>query len=73
MTESVVDIIRKIDPSFPVDTLLAEAGGRAWYIPKRDFEGVRLQILADPCREIRVIARRYRVSRQFVYRVWRAA
>lgn len=31
---------------------------------------IRLQIAADPCRDWRVIQRRYRVSRGFIYRVW---
>lgn len=31
----------------------------------------RAAILADPCRDYRVIMRRYHVSQVFVYRVWR--
>lgn len=34
------------------------------------FHIIRVKILADPCRDYRVIMRRYHVSRGFVYKVW---
>lgn len=69
-TENIVDIIKRISPTFDVEALLHLAGGHAWYIPKRDFDSVRQQIRADPCRDYRVISRRYAVSPAFVYEVW---
>ncbi len=76
MTDSVIDIIRRIDPDFPFAELIEQAGGRKWRIPYEvpvDYGQIRQQILADPCREVRTVTRRYKVSREFVYRVWRAA
>lgn len=32
----------------------------------------RIQIQADPCRDYKVIMRRYHVPQVFVYRVWRS-
>lgn len=77
MTESVVDIIKRISPDFPVETLLRECGGRRWWIPpvndRPDYQAIREAIQSDPCRDWRVIMRRYGVSRGFVYAVWNRA
>jgi Mor family transcriptional regulator len=74
-TETVMEIIRKIDPTFPIEQLIALAGGKAWYIPvdRRDFMLLRQQIKADPCRDWKVLMRRYQVSRGFIYSVWSRA
>lgn len=36
----------------------------------RPFAVVRAQIQADPCRDYKVIMRRYHVSRGFVFQCW---
>lgn len=69
MTESVVDIIKRISPEFPIDQLLRAA---PWLMP-RDFHEIKRAIKADPCRNWRVVARRYQVSRRTVYRAWKMA
>jgi len=73
MSDSILDIIRKISPDFPVEELLKQAGGREWYLPahRRDFKAIRQAIKADPCRDYRTIARKYKVSITLVYSVWR--
>jgi len=74
--DPVMEIIKRLDPNFPIEQLIELAGGRRWRIPYEvpiDYGQIRQQILADPCREVRTVTRRYKVSREFVYRVWRAA
>ena len=76
MSESVLDIIKRISPEFPVEVLLRECGGRLWWVPstrKPDYAAIRLAIKSDPCRDWRVLVRRYQVSRGFIYSVWRSA
>ena len=76
MTESVLDIIKRLSPDFPVEDLLRECGGRLWWFPshtRRDYRAIRRAIKADPCRDWRIIMRRYQVSRGFVYSVWNDA
>ena len=67
-----------------IESLLAEAFGVPADDPKvkgvinaldrvgalNHWAVVKLQILKDPCRDHRVIMRRYGVSRGFVYKVW---
>lgn len=81
MTDSVIDVILRLDPTFPVVDLVEICSGRVWRVPHSSehlrerlrLERVRREIKADPCRDIRVITKRYSVSRPFVYRIWRAA
>jgi hypothetical protein len=73
MTENFLDIIRELDPDFPVEALQVIAGGRRWWIPSAtplEFERKKEAIRQDPCRDYRVVARRHKVGVRLVYLVW---
>lgn len=73
--ESLLDIILLIQPDFPISQLKRRAGGQRWWIPSDrpdEMAEKRAAIQADPCRDYRVIARRYGVSIRTVYNAWKA-
>lgn len=73
MTQDIFAILEQISPGFDREAFQRLAGGRQWYVPSlrvEDQRAVREAIRRDPCRDYKVVSRRYRVSPTTVYDVW---
>lgn len=56
-----------------VQGVLLLAGGRSWYlpvVPKRDMAAIKEAIRRDPCRDYKILKRRYKVSVGTIYNAW---
>jgi Mor family transcriptional regulator len=72
-TEDIIAILVRMCPGFDVVAFQQVAGGRRWYVPspqRRSLAERRAAIRSDPCRDYKVISRRYGVSVALVYEVW---
>ena len=71
--ENILDILKTLCPDLDLEAFQAVAGGRQWYVPstrRQSMARTRELIRLDPCRDYKVIMRRYKVSVALVYSVW---
>ena len=71
--ESILEILVRLYPGIDTTALAQVAGGRQWYIPStRPMEQTekREAIRRDPCRDYKVVSRRYHCSVALVYEAW---
>jgi Mor family transcriptional regulator len=71
--ENLLEILQRLYPGLDLTALAQVAGGRQWYIPSpRPMEQAekREAIRRDPCRDYKVVSRRYHCSVALVYEVW---
>ena len=67
MTDNILDILRRAGiEDEKIDAVRKIA---PWLIP-RDWDAIKAAIKADPCRKWQIVARRHKVSKATVYRVW---
>ena len=72
-TEDIIAILVRLVPDFDIVAFQRVAGGRQWYVPsprKQAAAEKRAAIRADPCRDYKVVSRRYHVSIALVYEAW---
>jgi Mor family transcriptional regulator len=75
-TDDLLALLRELYPDLDIEPLQARAGGRKWYIPsprRRLMAEKKALIRRDPCRDYKVIKRRYCVSVALIYSVWNEA
>lgn len=72
-TDDLLAILKEIYPDFDLEAFQARAGGRQWYIPsprRRVMAEKKALIRLDPCRDYKIVMRRYSVSMGLIYKVW---
>ena len=72
-TEDIIAILVRLVPDFDIVAFRRIAGGRQWYVPslrRQSMEEAKEAIRRDPCRDYKVVSRRYKVSVALVYEVW---
>ena len=71
--EDILQILQALVPDFDIVAFQRVAGGRQWYVPslrRQSMEEAKEAIRRDPCRDYKVVSRRYKVSVALVYEVW---
>jgi len=71
--EDILQILQALVPDFDVEAFCKIAGGWQWYVPTmryRSLAAAKEAIRRDPCRDYKVVSRRYKVSVALVYKVW---
>ena len=69
----ILEILQQLCPGIDLVALQQVAGGRQWYIPSlgpRTRAERREAIRRDPCRDYKIVSRRYQASIALVYSVW---